>query len=194
VALRDRGPRRDTKGGGEHVKAFASRTCDRARPAYGHSRVDRPRTCIFFATTNDQQYLKETDRRFWPVRTSSIDIKALQKDRDQLWAEASQQERGGASTVLDPNLWGSARVEQQKREETDPWDDILADVIGTVEQGEERVSTTDLLTLVLGIHASKQYDTHYKRLGRCMRRLGWDGPKDIRIGNNKAKGYSRLKP
>jgi hypothetical protein len=175
----------------EHVKAFASRTCDRARPAYGHSRVDRPRTCIFFATTNDAQYLKEVDRRFWPVRTSTIDIKALRQDRDQLWAEAAQQEREGSSTVLDPNLWGSARVEQQKREEVDPWDDVLAEVIGTVEQGEERVSTTDLLTLVLGIHASKQYDTHYKRLGRCMRRLGWDGPKAVRIGNKTAKGYSR---
>jgi hypothetical protein len=175
----------------EHVKAFASRTCDRARPAYGHSRVDRPRTCIFFATTNDQQYLKETDRRFWPVRTSAIDIKALRHDRDQLWAEAAQQEREGASIVLDPKLRGSARVEQQKREESDPWDEGLAGVVGTVEQGEERVSTIDLLTLVLGFHISKQYDTHYKRLGRCMRRLGWDGPRTVRIGNKNLKGYSR---
>jgi predicted P-loop ATPase len=175
----------------EHVKAFASRTCDRARPAYGHSRIDRPRTCIFFATTNDAQYLKEVDRRFWPVRTSTIDIKALKRDRDQLWAEAAKEEHEGASTVLDPKLWGSARIEQQTREEADPWDEVLAGVVGTVEQGEERVSTTDLLTLVLGLHISKQYDTHYKRLGRCMRRLGWDGPGTVRIGNKNLKGYSR---
>jgi hypothetical protein len=175
----------------EHVKAFASRTCDRARAAYGHSRVDRPRTCIFFATTNDLQYLKEADRRFWPVPTSTINIEALRQDRDQLWAEAAQREREGASIVLDPALWGPASIEQQKREEADPWDAVLAETVGDVEQGEERVSTTDLLTLVLGIHLSKQTDVHYKRLGRCMRRLGWSGPKAIRIGNNRAKGYSR---
>src|SRR5216684_3995334 len=32
----------------ESVKAFASRKVDRARPAYGHYRIDRPRRTIFF--------------------------------------------------------------------------------------------------------------------------------------------------
>ena len=55
----------------EHIKAFASRTHDRARPAYGHFRVDQPRRCVLFATTNNDQYLKEADRRFWPVKTTT---------------------------------------------------------------------------------------------------------------------------
>src|SRR6516165_7075772 len=177
----------------EHIKAFASRTCDRARPAYGHSRVDRPRRCILFATTNDDEYLKAADRRFWPVRTTIIDIEALRRDRDQLWAEAAQREREGASIVLDHSLWNAARVEQEAREESDPWDDMLADVVGTVEGGEERVSATDLLTLVLNIHVSKQRDLDFKRLGRCMRRLGWEGPKPTRIAGKVTKGYARLR-
>jgi hypothetical protein len=175
----------------EHIKAFASRTHDRARPAYGRTRIDQPRRCILFATTNDDQYLKMADRRFWPIRTTTIDIEALRRDRDQLWAEAAQQEKSGSSIILDRKLWSPARVEQTQREEADPWDDVLAGTIGTVEQDEERVSTTDLLTIVLGIHASKQRDIDYKRLGRCMRRLGWDGPKDIRIAGKVTKGYSR---
>jgi hypothetical protein len=177
----------------EHIKAFASRTCDRARPAYGHSRVDRPRRCILFATTNDDEYLKAADRRFWPVRTTTIDIEALRRDRDQLWAEAVQREREGASIVLDHSLWNAARVEQEAREESDPWDDMLADVVGTVEGDEERVSATDLLTLVLNIHVSKQRDLDFKRLGRCMRRLGWNGPKPTRIAGKVTKGYARLR-
>ena len=32
----------------EHIKAFASRTYDRARPAYGRARVDQPRRCVLF--------------------------------------------------------------------------------------------------------------------------------------------------
>jgi hypothetical protein len=175
----------------EHIKAFASRTHDRARPAYGRTRVDQPRRCILFATTNDDQHLKVADRRFWPVRTTTIDIEALKRDRDQLWAEAGQQEAEGASIVLDRKLWNPARAEQEAREESDPWDAVLGETVGTVEQDEERVSSTDLLTIVLGIHISKQRDLDYKRLGRCMRRIGWSGPQIIRINGKPTKGYAR---
>ena len=174
----------------EHMRSFVSRTVDRARKAYGHFRTDLPRTPIFFATTNDDEYLKQADRRFWPVKTTTIDIEALRRDRDQLWAEASAQEPG-ASIVLQKELWGTAHVEQKAREEHDPWDDKLISVIGTIQEGEERASSVDLMEIALGIHISKQRDIDYKRLGRCMRRLGWDGPKALRINDKLQKGYSR---
>jgi putative DNA primase/helicase len=136
--------------------------------------------------------LKEPDRRFWPVRTTTIDIEALRRDRDQLWVEAAQREKSeGVSIVLDRGLWDPARIEQEAREEADPWDDVLSEVIGTVEQGEERTETSELLTTVLGIHPSRQRDIDYKRLSRCMRRLGWDGPKKMRISSNSRRGYVR---
>jgi predicted P-loop ATPase len=102
----------------EHLKAFASRTYDRARPAYGRARVDQPR---LFATTNDSAYLKAVDRRFWSVKTAEIDIVALRRDRDRLWAEAAHRQAEGGSIVLRRDLWGAARVEQEAREEHDPW-------------------------------------------------------------------------
>jgi predicted P-loop ATPase len=174
----------------EHLRAFASRTHDRARPAYGRTRVDQPRRCVLFATTNDDRYLKAADRRFWPIKTGNISIEALTKDRDQLWAEAAAREPN-EPILLRRELWNIARTEQEAREEADPWDEILGQTVGTVEQGEERVFSRDLLTTVLGIHESRQRDVDAKRLSRCMRRLRWDGPKDVRIGNNKAKGYTR---
>jgi hypothetical protein len=174
----------------EHIRSFVSRTTDRARKAYGHFRRDQPRTPVFFATTNNDQYLKEADRRFWPVKTTTINIEALRRDRDQLWAEASRREPN-ASIELKHELWQAAGVEQQAREEHDPWDDKLGNAAGTIDQGEERVSSTDLLETVLGIHVSKQRDVDYKRLGKCMRRLGWDGPKKLLVSGQQTKGYSR---
>jgi hypothetical protein len=177
----------------EHIKSFASRTHDRARPAYGRARKDQPRRGILFATTNNDQYLKEPDRRFWPVKTTNIDIEALRRDRDQLWAEAAQRESEGASIVLQHELWNVASAEQLAREESDPWDDVLSEAIGEIEQGEERISSTDLLSIVLKIDISKQRDVDFKRLGRCMRRLGWDGPRKTMIAGKQVKGYTRPK-
>jgi predicted P-loop ATPase len=124
-------------------------TVDRARKAYGHFRVDLPRTPMFFGTTNDDQYLKQTDRRFWPVKITTIDINALERDRDQLWAEASRREPG-ASIVLRQELWSAAGIEQDAREEHDPWEDKLIKACPIIEGGEERISTADLLEIVLG--------------------------------------------
>jgi hypothetical protein len=179
----------------EHIKAFASRTVDRARPAYGRTRIDQPRRCVLFATTNNDQYLKEADRRFWPVKTTTIDIAALKCDRDQLWAEAAAREPNEV-IVLRRDLWNAADIVQNAREEADPWDDLLVGVTGEIDINDntERCSSADLLGTVIGIHASKQRDIDFKRLGRRMRKLGWRGPAAMRIGNELVRGYEKKKP
>ena len=115
----------------EHVKAFASRKIDRARPAYGRFRVDRPRRTIFFATTNDDDYLKAQtgNRRFWPVPTGRIDLDALRRDRDQLWAEARACENRGELIALPERLWRAASEMQAERLEGDEWLEKISDFV-----------------------------------------------------------------
>ncbi|WP_417612641.1 VapE domain-containing protein [Parasphingorhabdus sp.] len=71
-------------------------------------------------TTNSEQYLGDetSARRFWPVKVADrIDMKALQKDRDQLLAEAcSWAERYWPDRDFAKQL---ARQEQEERYETD---------------------------------------------------------------------------
>lgn len=89
----------------ERMKAFASRSEDRARMAYARFSVSRPRQAIFVGTTNERKYLKDRtgNRRFLPVQTGVIDLEALRSERDQLWAEAVRLEARGESVVLPKN-------------------------------------------------------------------------------------------
>jgi predicted P-loop ATPase len=189
----------------DRTKAFASRQSDRARPAYGRHRVERPRRGILFATTNNETYLKSQtgNRRFWPVKTGRIDLDALRRDRDQLWAEAASIEATGASLKLPEHLWNEAAAEQEKRRDPDPWDDMLSGVKGTIidvsgEEGtrqEERISTTELLTAHLQVPRDRANDQMAKRLTFCMERLGWTKPKNaIRIDGKQQRGYVRRVP
>jgi putative DNA primase/helicase len=140
----------------EKVKMFASKTCDSARPAYARSRVDRPRRCILVGTTNDAEYLQDAtgNRRFWPVPTGTIDLDALRRDRDQLWAEAAA---ATEELTIPRELWGEAEERQNSRLVGDPWDDRLeglerlAPSGGSIVKigGEWRVSRDYILTSIL---------------------------------------------
>jgi hypothetical protein len=74
----------------ERIKGFITTQVDHFRASYGRRSEDYPRQCIFAATTNDATpFLDATgNRRFWPVHTGTVNIGALARDKDQLWAEA----------------------------------------------------------------------------------------------------------
>jgi predicted P-loop ATPase len=183
----------------EKIKAFASRTHDRARPAYGRRRVDAPRRCIFIATTNEDEYLQSQtgNRRFWPVTTNTIDIEALRRDRDQLWAEAVAMEIKGEPLTLPTELWGEASDAQDERRQHDPWDDILMNVEGILYPAthdplieQEWVKVQELL-FRLDIKPDRATTEVYKRIKNSMKRLGWMKGKHYFGGKEQQRGYSR---
>lgn len=184
----------------ERVKAFASRKVDRARPAYGRTRMDIPRRCVLFATTNHDRYLQSQtgNRRFWPVKVGRIDLERLERDRDQLWAEAAAIESAIGAIALPESLWGAAGEVQNLRLEQDPWVDILEGLQGEeYETGlwtkakEWRVSTLDIMGKWLELPIERQSPVTVKRLAHAMRTLKWDGPKVLRFKDGVRRGYVR---
>jgi predicted P-loop ATPase len=202
----------------EHVKTFASRQYDRARPAYGKALERKPRRSIDWATTNDEEYLQSQtgNRRFWPLAVGIIDIEALRRDRLQLLGEAAYYESKHESLVLDESLWPDAAAEQEKRRVKDPWEDILAHIPGTVETQidryeirteqiiylendgcgniVEKVSSTTLLTHLLKLPEGQQRKDHSMRLATCMKKNGWERPDKlgkISINHQQVRGYYR---
>jgi hypothetical protein len=179
----------------ERMKAFASRDVDRARMSYGRFSEARGRQTIFVGTTNEHKYLKDRtgNRRFLPVKTGTIELEALRRDRDQLWAEATKLEAEGESIVLAQELWAVAAAEQEERLEDDPWQEKLSTVRGRAVGDEVRVLTADLLGEVLGIPIERQHNGHAKRLTALMRELGWE-PAKFKIAGKSPRGFRRPTP
>ena len=67
------------------------------------------------------------------------------------------------------------------------WHQTLSRVTGAVINGEERITTHELLTHHLGVPYS---DRAARKLKRIMRRLGWRARK-IRLGRETRNGYCR---
>jgi predicted P-loop ATPase len=188
------------------VKSFASRQYDRARPAYGRSRVDRPRRGIQIATTNDLEYLKDMtgNRRFWPFTPGEIEIEAVRRDRDQLWAEAAAAEATGEELIIPKELWAAIEERQGSRRIPHPWEGLLtetgwlipsgADIVQAVgDRGELewRVKSNHLMTSVLMIAPERMNPGQSQQLGAVMRSLGWDGPVNMRFAQEQSKGYRK---
>lgn len=107
------------------IKAFLSSQVDKYRPPYGRSEVVQPRQCVIAGTTNETHFLHDTtgNRRSWvrQVRPGRIDVAAIERDRDQLWAEAVHLYRRGEQWHLtdDEAERQAADVKQYVHE--DPW-------------------------------------------------------------------------
>jgi predicted P-loop ATPase len=114
------------------VKAFITRRVDRFRPPYERRPADFPRQCVFAGTVNLEQFYRDETgaRRFWAVECGAIDIAALERDRDQLWAEARVRYERREPWHLDTaELVDLAAEEQDERFEGDPWDPLIMDWI-----------------------------------------------------------------
>ena len=200
----------------EDVKTYASRMIDIARPAFGHFLKKQKRHAIDVGTTNNSQYLQSQtgNCRFWLLLLlKAIDIDLLRRDRLQLWGEAAHYQSAGESLVLDEVLWPAAGVEQEARRVPDPWEDVLAVIPREVEfqyfkdgytreetvkvihleDGQDRIASSDLLTYVLKVPVGQQMTAHTMKLANVMKHLGWErtvGGK-VTIQGVQTRGYFR---
>jgi len=74
----------------ETVKWFITNQVQTVRPPYGRKEIEIRRQCVLYGTTNKEYYLKDDtgNRRFSPVKVGTLNVEALERDREQLWAEA----------------------------------------------------------------------------------------------------------
>lgn len=181
-------PELDALGRAENTraKAFLSRSTDHFRPPYGKRVIDLGRQCVFAGTSNRTDFLKDETggRRFWPFACGVIDLAAIERDRDQLWAEAVARYRAGEAWWLDTSeLVGRAQAEQAARYQSDAWEDPVIDwADGRIAAGCDSVSVAEALEVALQKPRGQWSTGDAMRVGRVLTAAKWERYKDRNSG------------
>ena len=154
------------------LKAFLSRDTERYRPPHGRHEVVEPRQCVFIGTTNKQVYLRDETggRRFWPIKCGAIDVKALERDLDQIFAEAVIFYRAGKRWWPDKDLEREIIApEQAARYDADAWEESIANHLAT----RDRTTITEVARDALGLVTARIGKADQNRISAALENLGW---------------------
>ena len=129
------------------IKSYLSRTEDHYRAAYARKTEKHPRRCVFFGTTNDDEYLFDAtgNRRFLPVEagvttaTKNLFEELTEEEIGQVWAEAVVRWQMGESLILSKEMEEEAEKRRRARTERDS-------LQGMIEQFVDRKIPADWLT------------------------------------------------
>lgn len=177
----------------EDLKMFVSTREFRHRKAYARCETTTYPSYILVGTTNAEEYLVDVsgNRRFLPVKVLNIDLKRVEEDLNQLWAEALTWYRN------DVEWWsnnGDAYIHeaQQSKIVVDPLDEQIqfeldrsnhflqleghADIYRLsgemVHPASSRLIRPDTVFSLLGVDGPVK-DVDAKRFARSMRRMGF---------------------
>lgn len=162
----------------EDLKRFISLEFDEHVRKYKEYTTRTPRRCTFWMTTNESEFLTDRtgNRRYAPVRVTSIDIEAVKRDLLQLWAQGRDIfTRFGIEHREVERL---SEAENQKYMRSDAWADPIREWISTspVDMVTNRpvlLTPSNILTLALGMPAGRISPADSRRLAAVMRELGY---------------------
>jgi hypothetical protein len=165
----------------ESTKAFISRQEEKFRPPYRRNEIAYKRRCVFIGTTNQDAYLRDEtgNRRFWPVAVGKIDQKALERDRDLLWAEALFRYRAGEKWYLTASEDQLATRVQRDRVSEDIWQSELA--VALEDESEIAIRGA---ACRLGLSIENLNRTDQNRITSALKALGF-----VRRGKFTTGGY-----
>lgn len=183
-------------------KQFITSPVDRVRWHYGKRAEDVPRQSIFVGTTNMHQYGKDETgmRRIWPLEVGRVDLKRIEAERDQLWAEAVVLYRQSAPWWVDkqapgfnaedyPELGPPAEGERavwsewelfdeqgESRQNSDAWETPILEWIEK-NNGVPYFTTAEIMGDALELDRARWTPPEQKRVAAILRRLGYRSKK-----------------
>ena len=171
----------------EGIKSWITRRHEEWVPKYKEFAVTMGRRCVFWGTTNDDEIFDDPtgERRWLPVKVGEVvDVEAIKRDRDQLWAEALVRWReGGVEWQAAEAL---ARAEHAAFRVHDTWEEALGrwaqgDQDGTSPM-EAGFTTRDALVEALGFSDKQIRRTDEMRCAKALKVAGFEQKQERRTG------------
>lgn len=162
------------------VKDFLTRAVDSWIPKYHECPIEYKRRSLFIGTTNVDDFLEDStgNRRWLPVKCpTQIDVKAIGRDRNQLWAEARLlYQSHGISWQDSANL--ALDVHEDHRA-VSVWEDYINEYLNTpgldgktpIEVGD--ITIQELAINAIGLASSNINMREQKAIGNILRQLGF---------------------
>lgn len=165
----------------EAIKAWITRTHEEWIPKYMEFATKFPRRLVFIGTTNSDEFLADEtgERRWLPVNVGTVDADAIERDRDQLWAE------GLAMFKRDGLHWRDAMDLAVDHHEEFKVNDAWAVPVRTwllqddmdsnegVPRGATRFKIESVMAGALGLQPREQGLREQKRVASILRTLGF---------------------
>jgi hypothetical protein len=161
------------------IKAQMSRQYEKWTPKFKEFKTAFPRRLMFWGTSNEEEVLADStgERRWLPILVErEVDVAAIERDRDQLWAEGLVRWRAEGIVWHPAQKLGAS--EHSKFKVTDPWEDRIAawldepDFAGKTPRGGDGFTMEVVVTTVLGMDFSRFSKKEEMRIGKILRGLG----------------------
>lgn len=187
----------------ESLKAWASRRVEEWTPKYMEFTTEYPRRCLVIGTANGPELLDDPtgERRWLPVEAGAADVEGLQRDRDQLWAEAV------ATFTAQGIQWQQAealaRGEHHKYKVHDEWREAIVTWLEQPQMaspeavfapgatnGDKPFALLDMMRSALGVSRGDATMNDQKRVGKILTSLNFE-KREVRLGKITAKRWVR---
>jgi putative DNA primase/helicase len=178
------------------VKRILSAPKDRFVQKYATHADTYLRRAVAVATTNEATYWQDSTgaRRLVPITCTNIRVDAIVANRLQWFAEARQRYAAGCTWWEFPAGIADA---QEQRQQVDPWEDILRECMARGRRWDSdaqsvtlwphgAIASAELMRDWLRLEPHHQAQASSTRLGRVMRRLGYE---PVRIGHARVRGW-----
>lgn len=182
----------------DSIKDWLSRRTEKWVPKYREFATTYPRRLLFIATTNNRQFLTDPtgNRRYPPVDVQAGDVDAIERDRDQLWAEAAHMFKTGGvdweeAERLAKSVHHEYMIDDPWEEDIIAWLDAPADFADDdTRRGDEPFTMGDVMKGALGLRTDMKSNGHDKRVGAILRKLGFTRRK-LRVHDRPVWAWTR---
>lgn len=184
----------------EGIKDWMSRRTEQWTPKYKEFDTYFDRRCIVVGTANTTELLDDDtgERRWLPVVAGAADVDALERDRNQLWAEGAA--RFKANGVEWQHAEELARPEHAHFKVEDPWSELVAlwlestpiprfgEKIEEIPNKDLPIATHVVATDAIGLRKSDISEREKKRIAKILRSFGYER-QNFRIGKSVLKRW-----